>query len=640
MWPAGSRAMKCIRKCRVPPKRAFCAFGMLLVLVGAVVLGFAIPQVLHAKTFTQATCQIAGLQADAERTVVATGRSCERQCGFYLRASLLNGASFYVMNWMPKYQDSYSSPTGLMPEHPAFSCCPWETGNCCAYEDLSSGLFCDNFGLVRKDCPKAPWPCYFSTEDLDKVKQDRTSGGAVPGSSLRVGDSQNSHELLSDGLILVALGALSLTCMMPRIYLFPILRLWAFLTYASPSPDVFHSIAKYLPPQMRTPAMQLHVETCAAKVIQRQWRRYRAKETFREVVQIVVQERIKMLPWKLPTHEQVYGPKSRKTLPGQHLLYDTGDPSTFRRVVHARKMDAPTPGRQRIEVLITKNAAWLADLLCIDADHLGRELPPRISVPPPKAFADMYGIRAGHHLLKVGKLEWPSQTSGILVKAVRSSRRPVLLMFEVPSPNEAPIRRNPLPPSMIVPPPFWMDATRQVSKNSGPPPATSLAAMAVASAEGARGPQGFSEGSGFEAEDLEDGLLPGQLPMLQESQSSRRHRPEISHVSHSRCEDMAGTSSQSSRRAASTGGSPTGSSRRHSVGWTAGKFSPMRSRKESLVTAVSLPASPTHGAGRQLRRRPTDTHASDGEEGVGSLRQSACSTRRSGSQEGEPRFDR
>mmetsp|Transcript_38619 Transcript_38619/g.103013 ORF Transcript_38619/g.103013 Transcript_38619/m.103013 type:complete len:644 (+) Transcript_38619:3-1934(+) len=457
------------------------------------------------------------------QTVKVQGRTCERSCSFYVAAVSDKGEHFYVMDWMPEYKISYHAATGFVAQDPAFSCCPTTAEDCCAFQDSGSSLFCDQFGQLRPECPAGRWPCYFP--DLEKY----LGGTGVPANVLHVGDSRGAQRPLAAGVALAFFGLLSLTCLRPGMYTAPCRSCIKLI----PVPrNAYMELAKALPLALRTKRMIAAIEDAAARTIQHKWREWHYQTNFREVVtQACEKQKTKhfFVP-KLVTRDMLYGPKSGK-VPAQNLLYDTGDASTFRRVVHARTVDSPTPGKQRIEVSMT-NAAWLIDLLRVGTDHLGRELAPQICSPPPRAFADVYGIRQGHCLIRVGRLEWPAHSGSTLLKAMSTSRRPVMLLFEGAAPNMEPIRRSAPPPNMLVPPPYWMEAPRQRNKASdgraSAPPSKSLAALAETGADPnawldrqeaeqhvsawLSGPQDSGCGSASDTDhDLEHGtLLPGQ----------------------------------------------------------------------------------------------------------------------------------
>lgn len=431
------------------------AIGFVFVSAGIVIFAVFAPELSKLASAVQAKCQISGFQADMFQTIVRENRGCERSCDLYVKALTEAGDVFYVMDWKPEYRKSFHTSTGYAPVRDAFSCCPTPAEHCCGFVDLDSSLFCDNLSDLRKDCPSAPWPCYFL--DLEQQLDENS----VPASALRFGDSRAAKIPVTIAICTFAAGLLAFACINPRTWCVAFLRFSQSRFYRRRRLRFWLLFAKRIPKRYWTPFAWRAVADVAATIIQRWYRSRHSWVAFKEVAEVAKElvQKTKKLGNKAWSGEVVHGP-SFGTLPEPGLLYDTGNSSTFRRFVHARVFESPTPGYERREIALTKQNSALIDSLRIVKGAAGEASPPCFVEAPPRAFADIYGIRRGESLIRVEQLEWPNASASALLSAAHSAKHPVVMVFESEAVADSEgIKRTASKNTAMGPPPLWRKTT-------------------------------------------------------------------------------------------------------------------------------------------------------------------------------------
>lgn len=422
-------------------------FGVVLCGIGGALLGTSLAQLQDMAGATFANCNLVNFQAEAMRSVVFVEPACKSECTFQVRALFYDGReAFTVKDFLPAVRSSYTSATGIEWVHPQFSCCPKTTAECCGFRDEQRKRFCDNWGSFDDQCHQGGWRCY--VKDLENVVDER---GWVPAELLSVGDAKQSYQNVIVGSGLLFLGLIALACLRPKLWCYPCLRCWHSMPTRA---KIVRKLAFALPKFLRTEKMQRMVEESAAMKIQRMVRGVNARVLFKELLRSEEGQK-PASPARMWNREMVYGPflrdaASMHTRLEQGLLYDTGSASTFRRVVHSRVVSAPGDQFERVEVSLNKQATWLEGAFKVRQGD-----PPMLAQSPPKAFAEVYGVRQGHSLLGVGKLKWPDANARQLLQALCAAPRPVILLFEgMPEDKELPHRPENLAGS-LVPPALW-----------------------------------------------------------------------------------------------------------------------------------------------------------------------------------------
>lgn len=438
-----------------PLRRGLLLVGLVLIAVGASLAGIGTSAYYSRGDVIQAMCSIGGYQGDMERLIASDVPTCQTSCGFYVQAKV-GKTTYLVNNFMPEYRASTQNPSGFAAVHEVFSCCPTSANDCCAFQEGSSGLFCDSWGGLNQECPSGPWPCYFP--NLEEYR----ASGRLPGSVLEIGEGGGATlKPVYIGMGLVAAGLIAISCMWPSKWTYPCRKAaWA----------LFHSrlywrLARRLPPKYRAGWVQLQLEDEAARKIQGFYRRLMVRQkiynTIREHLARCDKARAfeaKVADW---TKDKMHGPFSSKLAPSK-FFYDTGNGATFRRVVHSRVVSDPGARLERLEVALNKETTWLANCLQEGGkDRWGRETPAYIAEDLPRAFADVYGLRRGHRLLKVGRLEFPQFSNQQMLAAVRNLRRPTVLLFEgEPADDMDPIVRSKDGLAILLPPTLRQDPRR------------------------------------------------------------------------------------------------------------------------------------------------------------------------------------
>jgi len=445
----------------------FACFGMAFYLMTQ-----ASTAVDLAARSTQCSCLINDFQAaqilpePGEEAV-----TCETMDGFFVavRCESYKGGLVYVQNWMPEYIESYHSATGFVAKHAAFSCCPKSLDDLCAFQEGDYSLFCDDWGKIRSDCPSAPWACY--VVDME----EKLLLGDLKPPDLMVGDTGGGAALVMGAFILVVAGALLVLFLLKRFWMASLKRvLYRYLpgvmdakielTPGSRVGEAAFQIALAIPRRFRTRSLQDLVDVHAACRIQRVFRGFISRKRFTELIDRLVKDgdaRAIMLRQK-DTHmmktdpakmtrrlaarfergDRLRMPPGSGPAPVRGLLYDTGSPQTFRRMVCARVASEPGEPSERIEVALNDRVAGFLECLRVVGDGRGGKVV--VQETPPQHISEDYGLARGQRLMRVGDLTWPATTGYDLLWALHAAPRPVFLVFEGPA-------RNPDPPNAQVP---------------------------------------------------------------------------------------------------------------------------------------------------------------------------------------------
>lgn len=470
---------------------AVLAFVCLAVACGLLVKAGLALRLLRRTTLCQ--CKVTDFQATqtyVQGDVVPP--TCDTMLGLVVRSFCPNSKHtlFFVQKWMPEFTVSYRSSTGVAPLRPEFSCCPPGTADMCAFQDLQTESFCDDWGSVRAGCPRAPWACYFL--DLD----EKMLQGSARAEDIQVGNiGQDAWAFLGVGLVLLVAGIVSLLVLTYSHWQHLCKRrapVVVDVEVKKEDPAAARRAyfrAKAVPEALRSKKMQEYVENYAAKTIQRIARGYIVRRQFFQLVHKLIKEgrvSLKVLVkrrrkgWdlddepdpveqtrRIATRFQRRGiakelrmPSSRGPSPRHGFLYDTGSTDTFRRTTCTRMLSAPGEELLRIELALTEPARALEGLFRVTDPSAGSRLV--VARQPPAQYADLNGLRRGHRVVKVGELEWPQCTGTELLEALRCGPRPLFLvcealpeeLFEGPEPPLVPKRMRvvrPLPPPLHTP---------------------------------------------------------------------------------------------------------------------------------------------------------------------------------------------
>lgn len=414
---------------------------------------------------TSCKCQMKDFQA--AQTYVVPGDpepTCADVLGLVVAAACMpssqyKGGILFVQNWMPAYTESYSSPTGTVPVDKRFRCCPLTLTDMCAFEE--QGLFCDNFALIRQNCPAAPWPCYFLNLKAI-VAEDRD----LRPEELFLGDPQEKiNTFASVGAFLFFLGFIVLLCLYKRQVAACLFKCCQRLltkvlgerrassrTEKQKRSFAFE-LALLLPPEFRTTKMKELVSNHSATSIQRAFRGYRARKAFKELIVrlskdgdgrlVIYKQRCKEEDARDPTRvfakwaqhwekgvcsDMLAPDLSHGPRPLRGLLYDTGDSNQFKRLVANRVVSGPGEKVERVEVAFMDFAEDLDHIFRVTTKETGSRL--MVSTKPSHHMATAYGLKKGQLVIKANGLTWPETDGRHLLGEIKTAARPVFLLLE------------------------------------------------------------------------------------------------------------------------------------------------------------------------------------------------------------------
>lgn len=425
---------------------------VLVTLAGCGLVGYGSTVMEVAARCTQCACRIRDFQADrlfpADNEPIPT---CKTHGGFVVTA-LCEDSQFVLV-------ENFTASLG----HSAFVCCPIFADDFCSSQDPVTLRFCDNF--KTPGCPSAPWDCYF-----ERLEEKLAAGGSLPPEDLIVGNiMQRAVAFLGTGVATFFVG-FCLLFWVTRGFWFRLIKRFrgksarelkeeAFV--AAPTQEEKLSIARSLPYKQRSPAMFDLLSRTAAVTIQRFARGRLARRRVRQMLQRLVKDGdprgrklLNLLFDDGPTEgaQDAYSRGVRKLArrfekrgqansllraqgladappsPGSGLLYDTGGTTAFRRTVRSRIVSAPGDPVERIEVALAKASPMLDGAIDVTPPSAGSKA--LVRRRPPSVYTDLYGIRLGHQLVKVGELEWPETPGEELLLALASRPRPIFLVFE------------------------------------------------------------------------------------------------------------------------------------------------------------------------------------------------------------------
>eukprot|EP00929_Paragymnodinium_shiwhaense_P024811 TRINITY_DN15162_c0_g1_i1.p1 TRINITY_DN15162_c0_g1~~TRINITY_DN15162_c0_g1_i1.p1 ORF type:complete len:984 (+),score=183.84 TRINITY_DN15162_c0_g1_i1:215-3166(+) len=477
--------------------RLYKAFLLLIILLGVVISTISVVDLVRKAGSTRGECRLFARQED----------DCGEVCKFQVAFHNSNLGAIEVHGWAPEFRINYYGEYEA--EHDAFRCCrdPLDYSSWMGPEReglsriTSTRDFCDDWGavgIVHKavadaSCPRAPWPCYFWSGATAYELQDK----GLPGSKLRAGDSLAMLPHLFIGLLLLPLAYSCLRAQKPGSCARRVAEHAKGLGSRS-----YFAVLKQLPEELRTDGMSRDLECdSAARVIQRHARIFLQKICRLRVMMAAAASQTVKEDDEEAAGEQYggmfgveqlqmgmhLGPPPAKSK-SRRLLYDTGDPNTFRRLTNWRVVSEPGREPAVLEVAVPTGQKVDLNMKITPATPL---LPRTVIVAsaPPAGFAISHGLGVGYKLLEVrsswGRYNWPTTEAAVLLHMVKKAPRPAFFLFEAAAqvtkwqPAKGPRIERPTP----VPVDLWpldlqeaLTLQRQMMQQASPVAAASAAA--------------------------------------------------------------------------------------------------------------------------------------------------------------------
>lgn len=433
------------RMCNRTTRKLF----LFLIVIVALILG--IPNFLKVQARSgavQAKCRLMSFHYPEDYVFPPdSSMPCPKDFGFQVMG-FMGSRPFAIRDWEPKFDAATSLPSRGWGSHQEFSCCPLEPFDHCLF--YQAGSFCDDFGKVVDGCPKAAWDCYI----IDLEKHLAGTEGIPPG-DLYVGKAAEGQ--LEFMAALAMLGFAVVCLVFPKTV--SIVAHFIVKQSGERADLLFHQlpvlVAQALPPELHTKYLQEKLKKeLAIRSVQKWWKRVYLQHCLRRLLEKsrkdksdCLEEKRSIKFMKTGVEQERFAGLPPPCLPGtlpESLLYDTGDPNTFRRMVKARVASAPGEPRVTIEVALGASSELGAELQWRKGEaSRTHPSPPYLAKIRRRGIAGMHGLQRGDELVKVGPHMWPRASCKQLADAFFNMPKPLFLVFEGPERNGEVFSRSP-----------------------------------------------------------------------------------------------------------------------------------------------------------------------------------------------------